>query len=182
MVTRRFAAALVVSLLAGLGPAGGAERPKEHEVKAAFLYNFAKFVKWPADGGPGKTFVVAVLGEDPFGAVLDRTFAGKTLAERPVEVRRLAVADESADVQLLFVSASERARLPQVLKALEGRSVLTVGELDRFDEKGGMIAFRVRDDVVRFDVNLAELERARLKMSSQLLRLAQRVLAPEGGS
>lgn len=157
-------------------------RPSEYAVKAAFLYNFAKFVKWPAEGGPGKTFVVAVLGDDPFGAVLDRTFSGKTLAERPVEVRRLTDGEATDDVQLLFVSASERARLPQVLKQLEGKSVLTVGELERFAERGGMIAFRVRDDVVRFDVNLAQVERARLKMSSQLIRLAQRVLAKEGGS
>lgn len=178
-----FSALALASLVAAAAASPAAPpRPSEYEVKAAFLYNFAKFVKWPAEGGPGKTFVVAVLGEDPFGAVLDRTFSGKTLLERPVEVRRLDDAEQIGDVQMLFVGASERARLPQVLKQLEGKSVLTVGELERFAERGGMISFRVRDEVVRFDVNLAQVERARLKMSSQLIRLAQRVLAQEGGS
>jgi len=69
--------------------------PTEFEVKAAFLYNFARFVEWPAETGhdPGTPFVIAILGHDPFGAVLDETVAGKTVGGRPIEVRRVARAD-----------------------------------------------------------------------------------------
>lgn len=152
-------------------------RPTEYEVKAAYLYHFAKFVKWPAEQSLGPTFVVAVLGVDPFGEVLDKTFAGKTLAERKPEIRRIDSPSAASDAQLLFVASSEKARLAQVLKTLESSSVLTVGEMEGFSERGGMIALKVRDDVVRFDINLVQVERARLKMSSQVIRLAQRVIS-----
>lgn len=172
--------------LTGLGAAGleslEPPRPTEYEVKAAFLYNFAKFVRWSPDQALGPTFVVAVIGEDPFGEILDRTFAGKTLEERRVEIRRIESPDDATKVQLLFIGSSERARLAQILKGLQGSNVLTVGEMDGFAERGGMIAFRVRDDVVRFDINLGEVERARLKMSSQIIRLAQRVISRDDGS
>jgi hypothetical protein len=192
MVTRRCAAALVVSLLAGLGPARGAEppplmetwgkRPKEHEVKAAFLYNFAKFVKWPDNDPRSPTFVIAVLGEDPFGSVLDRTVAGKTVLGRSVEVKRLQNLDATEPIHILFVGESEKKHLPEIWKRLEGTSVLTVGEMDSFAERGGMIAFKVREDVVQFEINLGSVERARLKMSSQLIRLARQVIDGGKGS
>lgn len=157
-------------------------RPTEYQVKAAFLYNFAKFVKWPPQESLGATFVVAVLGADPFGEICDKTFAGKTLEDRTIEIRRLQAPDDASRVQVLFVGSSEKARLAQILKGLQGSSVLTVGEMEGFAERGGMIAFRVRDDVVRFDINLAQVERARLKMSSQIIRLAQRVISKGDGS
>ena len=152
----------------------------EYEVKAAFLYNFAKFVRWPEDTAPAPRFVVAVLGQDPFGSVLDRTFAGKTVLDRPVEVRRVGSAAEAAGAHLVYVAASEQDRLPEIVRALSSTPVLTVGEGAGFADGGGMIAFRLRDDVIRFDVNLAQAERSRLKMSSQLVRLAQRVITDGG--
>jgi hypothetical protein len=155
-------------------------RPTEYQVKAAFLYNFAKFVKWPEGAALGATFVIAVVGDDPFGDVLDRTFAGKTILDRRVEVRRLGSLETPDRIQILFVSSSERARLPRLLKSLEGASVLTVGEMEGFTEQGGMIALRLGGDVVRFDVNLDQVERAHLKMSSQLIRLARRVISKDG--
>ena len=174
MVKRSGAALLLVLLLGPLF--ARADRPTEHEVKAAFLYNFAKFVKWPEEDARAPTFVIAVLGEDPFGSVLDRTVAGKTVLDRKVEVRRLSKLDAPGRIHILFVGASEKDRLPQVLKSLEGTSVLTVGAMDSFAERGGMIAFKVRDDVVQFEINLDQVERAHLKMSSQLLRLARHVI------
>lgn len=173
--------ALVVSLLRAVSPvAGEAPRPTEYEVKAAFLYNFAKFVKWPEDGSLGPTFVIAVLGEDPFGEVLDRTFSGKTIQGRKTEVRRMRALTAPSDVQIVFIGSSERPHLAQILKTLEGGSALTVGEMEGFTERGGMIAFRLRSDVVNFDINLDQVERARLKMSSQLIRLARNVIGKGG--
>ncbi len=172
---------LLASLLRAAAPAAPEPpRPTEYEVKAAFLYNFAKFVKWPEDRSLGPTFVIAVLGDDPFGEVLDRTFAGKTIQGRKAEVRRIRTPGPPSDVQILFIGPSERPHLSQILKALEGGSALTVGEMEGFTERGGMIAFRLGSDVVNFDINLDQVERARLKMSSQLIRLARNVIAKGG--
>ena len=173
--------ALLVSLLGAASPAAPEPpRPTEYEVKAAFLYNFAKFVKWPEDRSLGPTFVIAVMGEDPFGEVLDRTFAGKTIQGRKTEVRRVRTPTPPGDLQILFIGSSEKPRLAQILKTLEGGSALTVADMEGFTERGGMIAFRLRSDVVNFDINLDQVERARLKMSSQLIRLARNVIGKGG--
>jgi hypothetical protein len=158
-----------------------APRPGEYDVKAAFLYNFAKFVKWPEEQTLGPTFIVAVLGEDPFRGILEKTLTGKTILERTVEVRRLSTPEAAGKVQILFIGSSEKPRLADILKTLEGRSVLTVGEMDSFSDRGGMITFKLKNDVVRFDINLAQVERAHLKMSSQLIRLAERVISKADG-
>jgi hypothetical protein len=171
--------ALALTALPASDP-GEAQPPSEYEVKAAFLYNFAKFVKWPEEEPLGPTFVVAVLGKDPFGEILDRTLAGKTILDRKVEVRRIDTVDGASGVQILFIGSSEKGRLGEILKALGDASVLTVGEMEGFPERGGMIAFRLREDLVRFEINLDQVNRAHLKMSSQLIRLAQRVISKDG--
>lgn len=174
---RCLAVALVV--LAGLRSAHPAP-PTEYEVKAAFLYNFARFVEWPpaAMGAPDQPFVVAVLGDDPFGATLDRTLSGKTLEARPIVVRRVASLEEAARVNILFVATSERPQVSHVLRTLSGTHVLTVGEMSGFAEKGGMIGFRTERQRVRFDINVGQASRAGFKISSQLLKLARIVGSP----
>ena len=174
------AAFLTLGLAGVLGPEE-IPRPTEYQVKAAFLYNFAKFVKWPEDHTFGSTFVIAVLGEDPFGDLLEKTIAGKTILDRKVEIRRISSPEAPSQIQILFVASSERKHLAQTLKALEGASVLTVGEMEGFTERGGMVAFQLTSDVVRFDVNLDQVERAGLKMSSQLIRLARSVISKGDG-
>jgi len=154
--------------------------PTEFEVKAAFLYNFARFVEWPAETGhdPGTPFVIAILGHDPFGAVLDYTVAGKTVGGRPIEVRRVARADEARDAQIVFVSPSERPNTATILKTLGRPGILTVGDTDGFASQGGAINFTVQARRVRFEINPTAAEQARLKMSSQLLKLATLVPGP----
>ena len=153
--------------------------PNEYEVKAAFLYNFARFVEWPpaAVGAPDQPFVVAVFGDDPFGATLDHTLSGKTLEARPIVVRRLASLDEAAQVNILFIGASEKPHVARVLRTLSGTHVLTVGEMSGFAELGGMIGFRTERQRIRFDINVGQASRAGLKISSQLLKLARIVPA-----
>jgi len=179
---RYVAATLVASALAALpAPAPGASEfaaPTEYQVKAAFLYNFAKFVEWP-DAQPRAPFVIGVLGDDPFGPVLDQTVTGKTVLSRPLAVRRLADAADAPQVDILFIAASERARLPEVLRRLRGANVLTVGDTENFVGRGGMVGFRIAGNTVRFDINLREATRAGLRISSQLLRLAGRVVPVE---
>ena len=172
---RPLAGFLALALAVLSGPRTDAlEPPTEHEVKAAFLYNFARFVEWPPSAGAAnQPFIVAVLGDDPFGATLDRTLAGKTLEARPIVVRRLASLDEAVRVHILFVGTSDRAQVARVVRTLSGTHVLTVGEMPGFAELGGMIGFRTERRRVRFDINVAQASRAGLKISSQLLKLAR---------
>ena len=161
-------------------PTPPAPSPTEYEVKAAFLYNFARFVEWPAAAlhDPGAPFVIAILGRDPFGPILDETVAGKTVAGRPIEVHRVPRVDDARDAQIVFVSPSERANVEAILKALERPGVLTVGDTDGFAQRGGAINFVLQARKVRFEINPAAAEQAGLKMSSQLLKLATLVAGP----
>jgi hypothetical protein len=178
----------VVALLTALTVAGGtgspdAAPPSEYEVKAACIYNFAKFVEWPAAAQPrdGDEFVITILGEDPFGGLLEETLRGKAVGQRRITVRRAVRAADLGRSQILFVSDSEAGRLSEVLASLEGTAVLTVGEMDQFAERGGIIRLRTDRSRVRIDINVATAERAGLKISSELLKLARIVGRRAGG-
>jgi hypothetical protein len=144
-----------------------------HEVKAAYLYQFGRYVEWPSDREQAiNSFVICVLGQDPFGVALDETVKGKIISGHPVAVKRILGPGELPDCRILFIGRSEDDRLPAILKALEGRMVLTVGEGTQFTRRGGMVAFTSEDKKVRFAMNLVAAEAAKLRLSSQLLRLA----------
>jgi hypothetical protein len=153
----------------------------EYQVKAAYLYYFTTYVDWPADtfSGSGDALVVGVLGEDPFGAILDETLRGKAVGSRRLVVKRIGNIKEARECHILFISASERDRLATILKGLDGAAILTVGEIDHFASRGGQIAFRMEDKKVRFDINVAAVERARLKISAQLMKLGRIVEGTE---
>jgi len=148
--------------------------PTEYEVKAAFLLNFGRFVEWPSEALPDARvpLTVGVLGEDPFGPLLDQTLKDKSAQGHPVVVRRLEGLDEARRCQILFVSASESGDVSQILRAVQGVPVLTVSEIPQFALRGGMVNFVVRENRVRFEINTAAATQARLKISSQLLKLA----------
>jgi uncharacterized protein DUF4154 len=175
-IVRRARLLVLVAAVLAPGPAARSETapaPTEYQVKAAFLYSFAKFVQWPDDAfhGPEEPFVVGVLGEDPFGTVLDQTLVGKTVLNRPVVIKRFAKV-EDVQAQILFVAASAARDLPRVLKALRGRAILSAGESEGFAESGGVVGFKTQEKRVRFEINLSRAEEGRLKISSQLLKLA----------
>ncbi len=169
------AACLVSGFTAGPSRAvGGASgSASEYEIKAAYLYYFATFVDWPPESlarGDG-TFVIGILGDDPFGPVLEATVRGKTVRNCRIVVRRFAKARDALDSHILFISSSEQIHLPQILGVLGGERVLTVGDADRFAERGGQIGLRMDGRKVRFEINVAAADRAGLKISSQLLKL-----------
>jgi hypothetical protein len=168
-------AAAAVSLLAL--PAV-AQRPREYQVKAAYLYGFGRFVAWPANEAPAGdgTFVLCVLGEDPFGMLLDDAAAGGAVRDQPVAVRRIGRPEDGGTCDTLFVSASEQVRLPRILAVLDRRPVLTVGDSPEFAQRGGMIGFSVDGGRVRFTVNLRATQDAGLMPQSELLRVAAAVL------
>jgi hypothetical protein len=165
--------------LAGAGALAAAPpRPLEYEVKAAFLFNFAKFVEWPPDSfREREPLTICIFGEDPFGAVLDGTLAGETLAGRPLQARRTDRPGELRSCQIVFIGQAERERVPEVLASLRGANVLTVGESDRFLATGGMIEFFNDHSHVRLRINLEAARASALQISSKLLRVAQ-VVAP----
>jgi hypothetical protein len=169
------AASLMLCLAAPCAWLGAAQTPAtEQEVKAAFLYHFTRFVDWPGQAPQGRgEFVVAVLGADQFYAVADRVLSGKSAQDLPVSVRRVTGPGEAVRARILFVGAGEASRLPEILGAVEGSGVLTVGDFAGFAEEGGIIGFRTVDNRVRFDVNVEQARRSGLKIGSEVLKLAR---------
>lgn len=178
--TRRSAAVIPAAVVLFLTAAGtlraGADGVAldEYQVKAAFLFNFAKFVEWPAEAGSGAadSLSLCILGHNPFGSALD-SVAGKRVGTKTFVVREISNTAEAAQCQILFMAASERKREKLVLPPLKGSSVLTVGETDEFLSDGGMIAFKLKDARVSFEINPAAAERAKLHISSKLLSLGE---------
>jgi len=150
-----------------------AQAPTEYQVKAAFLYNFAKFVEWPADTS-GTPFCIGVLGSDPFGPLIDATLAGKTLGGHAVVIRRFSRPEDAFGCQIVFL-ALPATSLKALLKRFDSKAVLTVGDAPGFCQSGGMVGFEVVEQRIRFAVNLETAERAQLKLSSKLLSLATKV-------
>lgn len=149
-------------------------RPNEYEVKAAYLFNFGRFVKWPTTTAPDKSgsFAVCVLGQDPFGTILDSTLAGEALDGKRVTTRRISKPQDAAACRILFISSAEKNHLKEILSALDEDGVLTVSDMPDFSQRGGMIEFVMDGDRVRFEINLANAENARLTLSSELLKVA----------
>jgi YfiR/HmsC-like len=164
---------LVLALWFSAGFGGIAAPRSEYEVKAAMLYNFARFVDWPPQflPEPPAPLVLGVLGPDPFGPILESTLRGVTVNGRPIEVRRFATLAELKICHILFISADAKS-LPLVFETLEKSGVLTVGDTEKFARHGGVIGFTLNENKVHFEINLDAAERAGLKISSKLLKLA----------
>jgi hypothetical protein len=146
--------------------------PNEYRLKAAFLYQFPQFVEWPPEVWRGTTTVqLCILRPSPFGRELDALVRGESLNGRPYAVRDIATADEVAGCHLIFISSRAAGR-NEVLKAASASPALTVGEGERFLDEGGIIALRVVERRVRFDVSATAAHKAGLRISSQLLGLA----------
>ncbi|MEO8259417.1 MAG: YfiR family protein [Acidobacteriota bacterium] len=147
----------------------------EDDVKAAFLYNFAKYVAWPEESFPSGAFHVCVFADESFVKSLDAIIAGETIDGRSV-TRLVPISPEAArSCHILFVGGGEAGRIDRLLAAVKGAHVLTVGDTFDFLSRGGVVTF-VRDgERVRFDVSVAQAQRAGLTISSRLLRVARRV-------
>jgi hypothetical protein len=167
-------------LLAGTARPARAFTPAgEYEVKAAFLVNFAGFVRWPAEAfaSAASSFVVCVAGENPFGAAFE-PFKRSSVAGRPLVMQLIdSKSTLPGRCHLLFVAGSEAPRLPGILGALGKAPVLTVSDLDDFAAAGGMIQFYLRNEKIRFEINQQAAEAAGLKIDARLLKLS----LPPGG-
>ncbi|HKQ86973.1 MAG TPA: YfiR family protein [Candidatus Acidoferrales bacterium] len=158
-------------------------RPTQYDVEAVYLYQFGKFVQWPTASVPTEPFSICVMGRDPFAQTLDNTIAGETIGQAPLKADRVDTIDDAKYCRILFISASEDARLEEILNRIGKAPVLTVSDVPGFIARGGMIQFVVQDNRVRFEINVATAKQAGLTMSSQLLKVAAAVRgAPAAGA
>jgi hypothetical protein len=173
----RFTVALA---LLGIIARTAAASSLEYRVKAAFLYNFAKFIDWPPQSfpDPQTPYTICVLGEDPFQGDLDSATENQVIQGRKLVVRRLADTKGIPGCHILFVAVSERERLRSILETVGDAPILTVGEDEEFIRLGGRLRFFLSESKVRFEINLAATERAHLKLSAKLLSLARVVGKP----
>jgi hypothetical protein len=174
--TFRSAACLIAAAL--LLPSGlQAQRPTDYDVKAAYLFNFGKFLRQP-DTPRQPTFDICVLGHDDFGGALDKLTANEQLNGVPEHTVHVDNAVAARRCAIVFISVSEGDRLKQDLTDLAGSPVLTVSDMPHFVDRGGMIEFETQAKHVRFSVGLDAVTKAGLSLSSELLKVA---LAVSGG-
>jgi hypothetical protein len=147
---------------------------REYKVKAAFIYNFAKFVEWPPQkiGSESAPLVIGVLGPNLFGDELENALKGRQINGRDIVVRQFDDVEAAKGAHLLFISVNDETKLR---KALKEYGVLTIGQSESFARNGGIITFTFEHDKLRFEINIGAAEQAGLKISAQLQKLAQTV-------
>ncbi|HYR89234.1 MAG TPA: YfiR family protein [Terriglobia bacterium] len=148
-----------------------AQSVDEYEVKAAFLFNFTKFVEWPP-AADLHSFDTCILGDDPFGSTIDRLTRGKTVNGLPIQVRRLKEVADAKQCQIVFVSSVEKSKAARLAEAVRGTRILTVGETEDFARAGGMVYLSMENSRVSLVINAAAAESSGLKVSAKLLALA----------
>jgi len=170
-------ALLFLALAAAVIPECAAQdaAPSEYQIKAAFLFNFAKFVQWPPEAfaTTNSPLIIGVLGENVFGDNLEKTINHKVINERPLQFKEFHSVGEATNCHILFISTSEKAKFSKIIQGLQGTSVLTVSETGEFIDAGGMINFVLEANKIRFEINDEAAKKAGLKISSKLLSLAR---------
>lgn len=165
---------MLCALAVGVQPVVAESSPTEHEVKAAFIFYFAKFTSWPDSTfeNPKAPFVIGYLGEDPVVPALSKLIDGKSVAEHPLELREITADSELSEINILYISPSKRKLADDVLNSVQGSSILTISAMEGFIPSGGIVNFFVRNNRVRFDVNVEGGKEAGLEFRSKLLRIA----------
>lgn len=175
-----FALAMLASVPAQLSHAQPAN--DEYKVKAAFVFHFAQLVDWPSDapGVPADSFNVCLLDDEPHKQEFQNILEGKLIGRRTTHIRLLNKSQSAENCRILFLSRNEGRRQAELLRAVRGLPVLTVGDADGFLTDGGMIRFHLDQDKIRFDISVGPAETSHLKISSRLLLLATSVLHSDG--
>lgn len=175
---RKYFVFIAFTALAGLRPGTAASQTpatSEYEIKAALLLNFAKFVEWPPwamDDSEG-SFVIGILGKDPFNNALEQTIGDKTVGGAAIRITRFNRFEDLRPCHILFICGSERTFLPAVFRRIEGDNVLTVSDMPDFARNGGMITLYTENNKVRFMIHIQAAEKAGLKLSANFLTLAK---------
>ncbi len=177
-IAARVGAILLTVLMIGIlvaavcAPASGSS---EYEVKAAFIYNFAKFVDWPDEvfGNALSPIIIGVLGSDSMCDILEQTVANKTANGRKLSVKRVSRIQDLSNCNIVFISRSWSRSTNEILESTKGSSILTIGETEGFAKHGGIINFVMNDRKVGFEINVDIAKRESIKISSKLLSLAK---------
>jgi hypothetical protein len=174
-------AVMVVACIVSVQLHGQTSQLTSSEVKAGFLFNLAKFVEWPDAAFPSarEPMTFSIVGADPLGHALSRAVYGQSIKGRTVTVRKYNFGDDLRSCQVLFVSASEQARLTEILSSVLGASILTVSDARRFAEAGGIVPMAVEEDRVHLSVNHDAAAVAKLQIGAQLLTLSH-IIHPPG--
>jgi hypothetical protein len=148
---------------------------KEDQIKAAYIFNFAKFTTWPASkfSEPGSPLIIGIFGEDPFGVLIDELVKGELVQGRPIEIKRYKDSDQISYCHVFYVHHSNNVDLEDIIRKLESLDVLTISDIDNFTEKGGIVKFFQDDGKMKFEINGQVVKNSRLMISSRLLRLAE---------
>jgi hypothetical protein len=178
-----FFASLVVTVPFSLRVMAQTSKPSQTDVQAIYLYNFAKFVRWPAPstGAPGVPIDICIAGQKAYVDTLAKTVAGEQIDARPLTVRAVENPEDEAGCSLLFIGISAKDRLDPLLAATAGKPMVTVSDIPGFLERGGTIQFLLIDNRVRFSVNLESINRSQITLSSELLKVAVTVSGKPGG-
>ena len=154
---------------------GSEELSKEYRVKAAYIYNFAGFATWPEEAFETEEspIVVGLVGRDPFGGALDASLKGRKIGKRALRVERFEKPSQLRFCHLLFIARGDEEVLLEALKFTRGKSVLSVSEVPGALDRGALVNFFIEDKSVRFEVQVDEVKRSKLALSSKLLRLAK---------
>ncbi len=161
-------------MLSATAPVSGSATPNEQQVEAAYLFNFARYVDWPGSAFDGATapLRICVLGDDEFVTVARTSVGDRKVAERPVTVEGRSSVSASRSCHILFIAASSRDVESEVISDLGSKSVFTVSDSEGFAEQGGVANFVRVGNKIRFEINRDAANKAGLKVSSRLLRLA----------
>src|SRR5688572_9033802 len=153
----------------------------EQQVKAVFLFNFAQFVEWPATAflEPNSPIVIGILGKDPFGSFLQETIENEQVNGRPLIIQRYSSVAEVKSCHILFIHASVAPKLDAILKALKGKQILTVSDLNNFAKQGGMVRFVKESNKVKLRINVNAAKAEGITISSKILRLSEIVDSDE---
>ena len=165
---------LTFAIAAAIIPMEAPAQVSEYQVKAAFLFNFAKFVQWPEQSfkTPAAPIVICILGKNPFGTTLEDTIKGKTAGGRTLKVLPVSDAQPPCSCQILFVASSERKRFRSIVRNLKDAGVLSVGEADEFTGDGGVVNFNVERGNINLEINTAAAEYTGVHISAKLLSLS----------
>jgi hypothetical protein len=152
----------------------------EYPLKAVFLFNFAQFTDWPTNAfvAPDSPLVIGVLGDDPFGALLDDAVRDEIVNGRKFIVERYQRAEDIKTCHILFISQSETKRLDKIVSDLKGKPVLTVSDIENSAYRGVCVRFITENNKIHLRINMDSLKDANLTMSSKLLRVSEIISAP----
>jgi hypothetical protein len=170
---KEFASVLAIVCVATISGTALGQKADEYQVKAAYLYNFAKFIDWPAQtfDSPAQPIVFCVLGQTPLSQPLQDALTGKIVDQRPLVFRQLSDSKQAGKCQVLFIGSPDKKQRRESLDEVKSHNVLTVGEVETFTNEGGIVRFLLDSGRVRLEFNLDAADEAKLRISSKLLSL-----------